>query len=119
MDGQEITQFTVLPSSAAGWTWTRSRARLRMGLDADYTVLAGRGERVRRGVGGRAGWSRRDGRPHGTIGEMMHAGERQWSTYGFDYADVEKLWEHLRLYEAECLALLERAKVLSREEYRR
>ena len=30
--------------------------------------------------------------------------------YGFDYADVPKLWEHLRLYESECLGLLERSK---------
>jgi glycyl-tRNA synthetase alpha chain len=43
-----------------------------------------------------------------TYGEMRLAEEEQFSAYGFDYADVEKLWEHLRLYEAECLGLLER-----------
>ena len=39
-------------------------------------------------------------------GEMRLAEEEQFSAYGFDYADVAKLWEHLRLYEAECLGLL-------------
>ena len=45
-----------------------------------------------------------------TYGEMRLFEEEQFSAYGFDYADVEKLWEHLRLYEAECLGLLEKAK---------
>jgi glycyl-tRNA synthetase alpha chain len=47
-----------------------------------------------------------------TYGEIRLAEEEQYSAYGFDYAEVDKLWEHLRLYEAECLTLLERAKVL-------
>jgi glycyl-tRNA synthetase alpha chain len=47
-----------------------------------------------------------------TYGGMMMPGEQQWSTYGFDYADVASLWKHLDLYEAECLALLARAKEL-------
>jgi len=47
-----------------------------------------------------------------TYGEMRLAEEEQFSAFGFDYADVGKLWEHLRLYEAECLALLERGKAM-------
>ena len=47
-----------------------------------------------------------------TYGEIRLAEEEQYSAYGFDYADVGKLWEHLRLYEAECLDLLERSKTL-------
>ncbi len=43
-----------------------------------------------------------------TYGEMRLAEEEQFSAYSFDYADVPKLWEHLRLYETECLALLEK-----------
>ncbi len=42
-----------------------------------------------------------------TYGEMRLAEEEQFSAYSFDYADVAKLWAHLRLYEAECLGLLE------------
>ena len=45
-----------------------------------------------------------------TYGEMRLAEEEQFSAYGFDYAEVDSLWEHLRLYEAECLRLLERAR---------
>jgi glycyl-tRNA synthetase alpha chain len=30
----------------------------------------------------------------------------QFSAYNFEYADVAKLWEHFRLYEQECQALL-------------
>jgi glycyl-tRNA synthetase alpha chain len=43
---------------------------------------------------------------------MRLAEEEQFSAYSFDYADVGSLWKHLELYEAECLALLERAKGL-------
>ena len=45
-----------------------------------------------------------------TYGEIRLAEEEQFSAYSFDYADVGKLWEHLNLYEAECLALLGKAK---------
>jgi glycyl-tRNA synthetase alpha chain len=45
-----------------------------------------------------------------TYGEMRLAEEEQFSAYSFDYADVGKLWEHLNLYEAECLRLLSQVK---------
>jgi glycyl-tRNA synthetase alpha chain len=45
-----------------------------------------------------------------TYGDIRLAEEEQFSAYGFDYADVDKLWQHLRLYEEECLALLDQAK---------
>ncbi len=45
-----------------------------------------------------------------TYGEIRLAEEEQFSAYSFDYADVKKLWEHLGLYEAECLELLGKAK---------
>jgi glycyl-tRNA synthetase alpha chain len=51
-----------------------------------------------------------------TYGEIRLAEEEQYSAYSFDYADVGKLWEHLNLYEAECLALLERSKWMFNEE---
>ena len=43
-----------------------------------------------------------------TYGEIRLAEEEQFSAYSFDYADVPKLWEHLGLYETECLALLKK-----------
>jgi glycyl-tRNA synthetase alpha chain len=45
-----------------------------------------------------------------TYGDMRLAEEEQFSAYSFDYAEVPKLWEHLRLYESECLDLLEKSK---------
>jgi len=48
-----------------------------------------------------------------TYGEMRLAEEEQFSAYSFDYADVSSLWEHLKLYEAECLRLLEKGKEFS------
>ena len=44
-----------------------------------------------------------------TYGEVRHLEEVQFSVYNFEDADVEKLWEHLRLYESECQQLLSRA----------
>ena len=43
-----------------------------------------------------------------TYGDIRLAEEEQFSAYSFDYADVPKLWEHLGLYETECLALLKK-----------
>ncbi len=48
-----------------------------------------------------------------TYGDIRLPEEQQYSAYGFDYADVPKLWEHLNLYEAECLGLLEQAKSIA------
>jgi glycyl-tRNA synthetase alpha chain len=41
-----------------------------------------------------------------TYGEIRFQEELQFSVYNFEAAEVERLWEHLRLYEAECQALL-------------
>ena len=51
-----------------------------------------------------------------TYGEMRLPEEEQFSAYGFDYADVAKLWNHLELYESECLGLLAQAKAMDEEE---
>jgi glycyl-tRNA synthetase alpha chain len=44
-----------------------------------------------------------------TYGDVRFLEEVQFSVYNFEQADVEKLWEHLLLYEAECQELLSRA----------
>jgi len=51
-----------------------------------------------------------------TYGDMRMPEEEQFSSYGFDYADVPKLWEHLHLYEKECLGLLDQARQLGEDE---
>ncbi len=45
-----------------------------------------------------------------TYGEVRLQEELQFSVYNFEAADVDKLWEHLRLYESECQALLSEFK---------
>jgi len=47
-----------------------------------------------------------DGRPV-KYGEIRLQDELQFSVYNFECADVDKAWEHLRLYESECQALLD------------
>jgi glycyl-tRNA synthetase alpha chain len=42
-----------------------------------------------------------------TYGDIRLQDELQLSVYNFEAADIGKLWEHLRLYEAECQALLD------------
>jgi len=51
-----------------------------------------------------------------TYGDMRLPEEEQFSAYGFDYANVASLWQHLELYEKECLGLLEQAKLLESDE---
>ncbi len=41
-----------------------------------------------------------------TYGDMRLEEELQLSVYSFEAAEVDKQWEHLRLYEAECAGLL-------------
>ena len=45
-----------------------------------------------------------------TYGDMRLPEEEQFSSYGFDYANVASLWQHLELYEAECLMLLKKGE---------
>ena len=49
-----------------------------------------------------------------TYGDIRLPEEEQFSSYGFDYADVPSLWKHLELYEIECLGLLRQAETLER-----
>jgi glycyl-tRNA synthetase alpha chain len=51
-----------------------------------------------------------------TYGDVRLAEELQYSVYNFEYADVEKLWQHFNLYEAEAQSLLAQANsVLANE----
>jgi glycyl-tRNA synthetase alpha chain len=100
LDGLEITQFTYfqqcggldLDPISAEITYGLERiAAFLQDVDSLYDVV----------------WART---PHPvTYGEVRHLEEVQFSVYNFEEADVEKLWEHLRLYEAECQHLLSRA----------
>src|SRR5437588_4620718 len=109
LDGLEITQFTYfqqcgsldLDPISAELTYGLERiAAFLQDVNSIYDIV----------------WTRRptaDRRPPTddivvTYGDVRLADEQQFSAYNFEYADVEKLWEHLRLYESECHALIAR-----------
>lgn len=100
LDGLEITQFTYfqqcggidLDPITGEITYGLERiAAFLQDVDSIYDIV----------------WARdlRTGHPV-TYGEVRFEEELQLSVYNFEAADVEKLWEHLRMYEAECQTLL-------------
>jgi glycyl-tRNA synthetase alpha chain len=101
LDGQEITQFTYfqqcggmdLDPISGEITYGLERiAAFLQDVDSIYQVVWTRNPKTGRAV---------------TYGEIRLEEELQLSVYNFEAADVSKLWEHLRLYEAECQALLD------------
>jgi glycyl-tRNA synthetase alpha chain len=99
LDGLEITQFTYfqqcggldLDPISAELTYGLERiAAFLQDVDSIYDIvwiIAPDGRKV-------------------TYGDVRFADEQQMSAYNFEFADVEKTWEHLRLYESECQRLL-------------
>ena len=109
LDGLEITQFTYF-QQCGGIDLDPITAELTYGLERiaaflqdvdsiyDITwVIAPDGRKVR-------------------YGEIRLQDELQFSVYNFELADVEKAWQHLRLYETECQALLDEYAGRSRRE---
>ena len=104
LDGQEITQFTYF-QQCGGMDLDPITGEITYGLERIAQFLQNR-DSIFDIV-----WSRDPVTGDElTYGDVRLHEERQFSAYAFDYADVARLWEHLRLYEAECLALLERGK---------
>jgi glycyl-tRNA synthetase alpha chain len=100
LDGLEITQFTYfqqcggleLDPICAELTYGLERiAAFLQDVDSIYDIVWARDPLTKRAI---------------TYGEVRLQEEVQFSTYNFEHADVAKLWEHFRLYEQECLALL-------------
>jgi glycyl-tRNA synthetase alpha chain len=102
LDGLEITQFTYfqqcggidLDPISAEITYGLERiAAFLQDVDSIYDIV----------------WARDPVTGHAiTYGEVRHLEEVHFSVYNFEDADVEKLWQHLKLYEEECQALLRR-----------
>ena len=100
LDGLEITQFTYI-QRCGGIDLDPISAELTYGLERiaqflqdvnsiyDITWVVGP-----------------DGKPV-KYGQIRLEDELQFSVYNFDLADVDKAWQHLKLYEAECQALLD------------
>jgi glycyl-tRNA synthetase alpha chain len=105
-DGQEITQFTYfqqcggldLDPICAELTYGLERiAQVVQELDSIYDIV----------------WARDpDTGAEVTYGDVRHTEELQYSVYNFERADVEKLWAHFNLYEAEAQALLAEGNAL-------
>ena len=100
LDGQEITQFTYFqqcggldldPISGEITYGLERLAQFLQDVDSIYDIIWARDPKTGRAI---------------TYGEVRLEEEVQFSVYNFEAAEVEKLWEHLRLYEAECQALL-------------
>jgi glycyl-tRNA synthetase alpha chain len=100
LDGLEITQFTYfqqvggidLDPISGEITYGLERiAAFLQDVESIYDVVWARDP-----VSGRAV----------TYGDVRFEEELQFSVYNFEAAEVEKLWEHLRMYEAECQTLL-------------
>jgi glycyl-tRNA synthetase alpha chain len=101
LDGLEITQFTYfqqcggidLDPISAELTYGLERiAAFLQDVDSIYDIV----------------WTIGPDKRAVTYGDVRLADEQQMSVYNFEAADVQKTWEHLRLYEAECHALLAR-----------
>ena len=100
LDGLEVTQFTYfqqcggidLDPISGEITYGLERiAAFLQDVESIYDIVWARDPKTGRAV---------------TYGEIRFEEELQFSVYNFEAAEVEKLWEHLRLYEAECEALL-------------
>jgi glycyl-tRNA synthetase alpha chain len=100
LDGLEITQFTYfqqcggqeLDPICAELTYGLERiAAFLQDVDSIYDIVWARDPLTMRTI---------------TYGEVRLQEEVQFSAYNFEHADVAKLWEHFRLYEQECQALL-------------
>jgi glycyl-tRNA synthetase alpha chain len=100
LDGLEITQFTYfqqcggidLDPISGEITYGLERiAAFLQDVDSIYDIVWARDPVTGQAI---------------TYGEVRLEEELQFSVYNFEAAEVEKLWEHLRMYEAECQALL-------------
>src|SRR3954470_2285233 len=108
LDGLEVTQFTYF-QQCGGVDLEPISAELTYGLerlcaflqdvDSVFDIVWAREPKTGREI---------------TYREIRQAEELQFSVYNFEYADVPKTWEHLKLYEAECKALIEGYETLSK-----
>jgi glycyl-tRNA synthetase alpha chain len=105
LDGQEITQFTyfqqcggvdLFPISAELTYGLERIGQFLQDVDSIYDIVWARDPETGQVV---------------KYGDVRLADELQFSVYNFEMADVEKSWEHFRLYEAECKGLLEGIRV--------
>src|SRR5579872_2884558 len=109
LDGLEITQFTyfqqcggvdLLPISAELTYGLERIGAFLQDVDSVYDIVWARDPHTGREV---------------KYGDVRLADELQFSVYNFEFADVQKTWEHFNLYEAECKELIERLAVSKKD----
>ena len=109
LDGLEITQFTYfqqcggvdLDPICAELTYGLERiAAFLQDVDSIYDIVWARDPDSGRVV---------------TYGDVRWSDELQYSVYNFEMADVQKAWQHLDAYEAECKALIDEFHQLTAE----
>jgi len=110
LDGLEITQFTYF-QQCGGVDLDPICAELTYGLericaflqdvDSVYDIVWARDPDTGRVV---------------TYGDVRHADELQFSVYNFERANVDYLWKHFELYEAECQELLAAYRAIGKDE---
>ena len=101
LDGLEITQFTyfqqcggldLFPISAELTYGLERIAAFLQDVNSIYDIVWARDPETGQAT---------------TYSDVRLADELQFSVYNFEVADVEKIWKHFELYEAECKQLLE------------
>jgi glycyl-tRNA synthetase alpha chain len=110
LDGLEITQFTYfqqcggvdLDPICAELTYGLERiAAFLQDVDSIYDIIWSREPETGRVV---------------TYGDVRHAEELQFSVYNFERANVDYLWKHFDLFEAECTDLLAAYRSLKKDD---
>jgi glycyl-tRNA synthetase alpha chain len=95
LDGMEITQFTYF-QKAGGMTCDPVSVELTYGIER-LAMYMQDVDHYRHLL-----WN-----DHINFGELRQEEERQFSTYNFEVANIETLWESFRLYEAEAARLVD------------
>ena len=109
LDGLEITQFTYF-QQCGGVDLDPICAELTYGLeriaaflqdrDSVYDIL----------------WAQNPDGSAVTYDDVRHADELQFSVYNFEMANVDYLWKHFDLYEAECQELLAAYRAINKDD---
>ncbi|MGB8582663.1 MAG: glycine--tRNA ligase subunit alpha [Candidatus Sulfotelmatobacter sp.] len=125
LDGLEITQFTyfqqcggidLFPISAELTYGLERIAAFLQDVDSIYDIVWARDPSIdAKTIDGKTIDGKTTGRKV-KYGDVRLADELQFSVYNFEAADVEKTWEHFRLYEAECKVLIARYSELSKDD---
>ncbi len=107
LDGLEITQFTYF-QQCGGVDLDPISAELTYGLERIASFLQDK-DSIYDIV-----WARDpEGGRITTYGDVRLADELQFSVYNFEFAEVQKAWQHFELCEQECKTLLEKYSALA------